>query len=79
MVERSWTIANEISTAAIDQARPSMQLATLAMMAGQKLKGGPLADAINFNDMGEVIAKVNQHYKGDPKAAEMLQMIDQLK
>ena len=79
MIERSWTIANEISTAALDQARPSMQLATLAMMAGEKLRGGPLADAINFNDLGEVIAKVNQHYKGDPKAAEMLEMIDQLK
>ncbi len=79
MVERSWTISNEISTAALDQARPTMQLATLAMMAGEKLKGGPLADAINFNDMGEVIAKVQQHFKGDPKAAEMLEMIDQLK
>ena len=79
MVERSWTIANEISTAALDQAQPSMQLATLAMMAGEKLRGGPMADAINFNEMGEVIAKVNQHYKGDPKAAEVLEMIEQLK
>ena len=56
-----------------------MQLATLAMLAGEKLKGGPLADAVNFNDLTDVIAKVNQHYKGDPKAADMLQMIDQLK
>lgn len=79
MVERSWTIANQIATPAIDQAQPSMQLATLAMLAGEKLRGGPLADAINFNEMGEVIAQVNQHFKGDLKAAEMLEMLEQLK
>ncbi|MDX1680244.1 MAG: von Willebrand factor type A domain-containing protein, partial [Akkermansiaceae bacterium] len=79
MVERSWTIINEMDTPALDQARPSMQLATLSMMAAQKLKGGPLADAINFNDLGEVIAQVQQHFKGDPRAAEMLEMINQLK
>jgi len=79
MVERSWTIANQIATPAIDQAQPSMQLATLAMLAGEKLRGGPLAEAINFNEMGEVIARVNQHFKGDPKAAEMLEMLEQLK
>ncbi len=79
MVERSWTIANQIATPAIDQAQPSMQLATLAMFAGEKLRGGPLAEAINFNEMGEVIAQINQHFKGDPKAAEMLEMLEQLK
>lgn len=79
MVERSWTIANQIATPAIDQAQPSMQLATLAMLAGEKLRGGPLAEAINFNEMGEVIAQINQHFKGDPKAAEMLEMLEQLK
>lgn len=79
MVERSWTIANQIATPAIDQAQPSMQLATLAMLAGEKLRGGPLAEAINFNEMGEVIAQINQHFKGDLKAAEMLEMLEQLK
>jgi hypothetical protein len=29
--------------------------------------------------MGEVIAQVNQHFKGDPKVAEMMHMVEQLK
>ncbi len=79
MVERSWTISHEIATPALDQAGPVMQLAALAMLAGEKLKGGPLSDCVNFNEMGEVIAQVNQHFKGDPKVAEMMHMVEQLK
>ena len=35
--------------------------------------------AINFNELSDVVADVNQHYKGDPKVTEVLQMVDQLK
>jgi len=79
MVERSWTVAHDPSAPALDRAQPSMQLAVLSMLAGEKLKDGPLADAINFNDMVESQAKVMQHFRGDARVAEMMQMIDQLK
>jgi len=79
MVERSWTMAHDPSAPAMDKAQPTMQLAILSMLAGEKLKGGALADAIDFSQWVETQAKVAQHFRGDGRVAEMLQMVDQLK
>lgn len=79
MVERSWTVAHDAATPALDRAPASMQLAVLSMLAGEKLRNGPLSDAIDFKDMTEVQAKVAQHFRGDARVAEMMQMLDQLK
>lgn len=79
MVERGWTIPHDPSAPALDRAPPSMQLATLAMLAAEKLRGGALADAIQFGEMTEVQAGIMHHFRGDERVAEMMQMIDQLK
>ncbi len=79
MVERSWTIPYDASAPGMEQASASMQLAVMSMLAGEKLRGGPLADAIDFKSLGKVRAALRQHYGSDRRIAEMLQMIDQLK
>jgi len=79
MVERMWTMTHHTALPAIDQATPSMQLATLAMLAGEKLKGGPLASAIDFKQLAPAQAAVKQAYSGDTRVAEMLRMVDALK
>ena len=78
MVERTWTIPHDVSTATIDRAAPSMQLAVLSMLAAEKLKGGPLGDAIDFKQLAAVRANVRQFYGNTGRAAEMLRMIDSL-
>jgi uncharacterized protein involved in exopolysaccharide biosynthesis len=79
MVERSWTVSYDADAPAIDRAPPSMQLATLAMLAAEKLKGGPLAEAIDFKQLTTPAANVKQHYGNHGRPAEVLRMVDSLK
>ncbi|MEO5915474.1 MAG: von Willebrand factor type A domain-containing protein [Luteolibacter sp.] len=79
MVERSWTIPHESSATAFDRASPSMQLAGLSLLAAEKLKGGPLADAIDFKLLAGPTASVKQFYGASARVGEMLQVIEKLK
>lgn len=79
MVERTWTISYDSQATAFDQAAPSMQLAGLSMLAAEKLRGGPLADAIDFKQLAGPTSLVKQFYSNSPRVGEMLQMIEKLK
>lgn len=79
MVERTWTIPHESSTAAFDRTTPSMQLACLSMLAAEKLKGGPMADAIDFKQFAAPLADVKQFYTASSRVTDMLQVIEKLK
>jgi uncharacterized protein involved in exopolysaccharide biosynthesis/tetratricopeptide (TPR) repeat protein len=78
MVERSWTIPYDPATPAFDQATPSLQLAGLALLVAEKLKPGPLADAINLRDLTQVRATLKNHYSQSPPAQQLLKMADQV-
>lgn len=79
MVERNWTLPYNAVTPAFDRANQKTQLATLSLLAAQKLQGGPLAVAINFRDLAPTIAELKQTYKNSQKAQQMLQLIEALK
>ena len=79
MVERSWTIPHDSGAPAIDRATPSMQLAVLSMLAAEKLKGGPLAEAIDFQQLADPRANVKGFYGNAGRVGEMLRMLDALK
>jgi Mg-chelatase subunit ChlD len=79
MVERTWTIPYEPQSPAFDKARPSMQLAGLALLTAEKLQGGAAADAIDFNTMATVMASVRQVYGSTAGAAQLLEMIGKLR
>ncbi len=79
MVERKWTMPFESTTQVFDRATPSMQLAGLSMLAAEKLKGGPLADAIDFRQLSGSHSLVKQFYGSSPRIADMLHVIDRLK
>ncbi len=78
MVERTWTIPHESSTPAFDRATPSMQLSVLSMLAAEKLRGGPLGQAIDFKQLTAPRAHVKAFYGNTGRAAEVLHMIDSL-
>ncbi|OYV05834.1 MAG: hypothetical protein CFE26_09505, partial [Verrucomicrobiales bacterium VVV1] len=79
MVEQSWTIPYDEKAAAFDQAAPSMQLASLAALAAEKLRGGPLAEAIDFQSLTPQVAKVRAHYATSKKVGDLIEMIGKLK
>ena len=79
MVERTWTIPYESQATAFDRATPSMQLAGLSLLAAEKLRGGPLADAIDFKQLTGSSTFVKQFYGSSPRVSEMLRVIDALK
>lgn len=79
MVERTWTVPHDGGAPAIDRATPSMQLAALAMLAAEKLKGGPLADAIDFKQLADPQASVKRFYGTNGRAGEVMNMVDALK
>jgi hypothetical protein len=79
VVERMWTMTHNPATHSVDRAAPSMQLAVLSMLAGEKLKGGPLADAIDFKNFSQAQATVKQAFGQDTRVSEMLRMVNALK
>ncbi len=79
MVEQSWTIPYNEKTPAFDLATPSMQLASLAALTAEKLRGGPLAEAIDFQSLTPQVAKVRAHYSTSKKVGDLIEMIGKLK
>lgn len=77
-VERSWTIPYDSATPAFDKATPSMKLAGLSTLAAEKLKGGPLADAINLRELAKPLADAKKYYKDSRKVADMARVIELL-
>lgn len=78
MVERKWTIAHQPSAPAWDRASPSIQLAGLAMFAGEKLKGGAVGEMVTFQDWQALRANVQQYYRQNPRVAQLMDMIRQI-
>lgn len=79
MTEHTWTIPYDPATPAFDRADPKTQLATLALLAAQKLQPGPLADAINFADHAQTIANLKRTHPHDQKIQQLLNLINTLK
>lgn len=79
MVERTWTIPYDASAPSLDKANPKTQLATLALLAAQKLQPGPMADAIDFSNYSETIAKLKQANAKSAKTQQLFNLINALK
>jgi hypothetical protein len=56
-----------------------MQLAGLSLFAAEKLRGGPLGDAIDFKQFSQTISRVKETYGSSTRVREMLQVIDSLR
>ncbi|RYD61516.1 MAG: DUF3520 domain-containing protein [Verrucomicrobiaceae bacterium] len=79
MVERSWTLPHASSATPFDRCTPSMQLAGLSLLAAEKLRGGPAADAIDFGQLSGTIGSVKQYYGSSSGVGDMLSLIDSIK
>jgi Mg-chelatase subunit ChlD len=75
IVERSWMIPYEPAAPAFDKASPSLQLAGLAMVAAEKLRGGSIAKAVDFSSLAASRAIVRSHYANSPAVRRLLAVI----
>lgn len=79
MVERTWTIPYEAQAPAFDLAPPSIQLAALSAFAAEKLRKAPMAEAIDFQQLGPILAKVKARYPNSQSVSDLGAMIGKLK
>jgi tetratricopeptide (TPR) repeat protein len=79
MVERTWTIPYDAQAPAFDRATPSIQLAGLAAFTAEKLRAAPMADAVDFQQLGQVYAGVRARYPNSQPVADLGSMIGKMK
>ena len=77
MVERSWTLNYDPQAPAFDRATPTMQLAGVASLLAEKLRGGQAGDAIKLSDLAPVVNKLRSHYANEPRVQELVTMFEQ--
>jgi Mg-chelatase subunit ChlD len=77
MIEQSWTIPYDPLAPALDKASPSMQLATAASLVAEKLRGGPLADAIDMDALEPVVTSLRGYYAQQTRVQDFATMFEQ--
>jgi hypothetical protein len=76
MVERSWPIPYLPKAPRLEDATPTMQLAATAGLLGEKLKGGPVAEAITLADLSPVTNQLRSAFANDPRVQQLIQMVE---
>ena len=77
MVERSWTLAYAPQAPAFDRATPSIQLAGIAALVAERLRGGALAAQIRLGDLAPVVNTLRGHYAHEAHVQELVTMFTQ--
>lgn len=78
MVERTWTIAHDPSPPRLDgAAAPSMQLAAVAALLGEKLRGGPAAAAVELGELIPVTNTLHQAFPSSERVDTLIEMVRQ--
>jgi hypothetical protein len=79
MVERSWTMPHDESAPGFERAPASMQVAGLAVLAAEALRGGPLAPLTDWSELAPVSNRVRAEFAGSERVGQLLQMIERLR
>ena len=78
MVERSWTIPYEPNVKNLSGAAPSMQLAAVAGMLGERLKLGDKA-GIDLEQLSGVYGNIRSHFQADDEVSDLIRMCEKVK
>lgn len=79
VVEQSWTIPYDPQAPALDKASPSMQLATMASLVAEKLRGGPQADEIDMDALEPVVTSLRGYYAQQTRVQDFATMFEQVR
>jgi len=75
MVERSWSIPYQPSIKSIHAAKPSMQLATLAGMLGERLRYGEQS-SIELKELRPLFGKLRSQFQSDAEVSDLIRMCE---
>jgi hypothetical protein len=79
MVERSWTLHYEAQPASFDRASSNLQLAGLAALVAEKMRGGAEGDPIHLADLAPVANQLRGQFPSDARVQELVAMYNQLR
>jgi Ca-activated chloride channel family protein len=79
MVERSWTILHDAQLRAFDRATPTIQLAGVAALLAEKLRGDDAAKLIELAELAPVVNSLRGHYANDARVQQLITMYEQLR
>ncbi len=77
MVENRWPIPYEADAQRIDQATPSMNIATTAALFAAKLRGEPLGESVDLKTLSELIGGLPQQDRNAKRVQQLQSMINQ--
>lgn len=75
MIERSWTLPYEAKAPAFDRASPSMQLAGVAALFAERLRGD---DAIDLEKLAPIARALRGSYPDQARVRDLAAMFEQL-
>jgi len=78
-VEQSWTIPYDPQTPELDKASPSMRLAATASLLAEKLRGGPVADAVDLDALEPVVTRLRGEYAQQQRVQDLVNMFEQVR
>lgn len=77
MVEKRWPIPYLPSAPAAGQAGDSMQLATVVAQFAAKLKGGPLGDVVDLDELARLAGALPDHLQKLERVRQLREMVEQ--
>ena len=78
MVERSWTIPYDAQAPSLSQAKPSMQLAAVAGLLGERLRSSENLVG-EMQQLAPSLGKLRTHYHCDQRVLDLIRMCEVLK
>jgi Mg-chelatase subunit ChlD len=77
MIENRWPIPYEANAPRLDQAAPSLRIATSAALLAATLRGDPLADTIDLKTLADLLAGLPDPDRGARRVQQLQLMIQQ--
>ncbi len=77
MIENCWPIPYEADAPRLDQATPSLRIATSAALLAAKLRGEPLGETVDLKTLSNLIAELPDRDRNAHRVQELQQMIEQ--
>jgi Mg-chelatase subunit ChlD len=77
MVENLWPIPYEADAPRLDQAAPSLRIATSAALLAAKLRGEPLGETVDLKTLSNLLARLPDRHRNAKRVQQLQQMIHQ--
>ena len=71
MIERRWTVPYQTNVLSLAQAEPSMRLAAGAALLGEKLKGTPLGERVELDELSRLLAGLGRLHEENSRVGQL--------